>query len=83
MRKPYINNEIRSHVKRKHRLQKLYTKYPVTYEKQYKDWQNFVTRYFRDAWKRYFDRKLEKNSGIRKNMWSTINYVLGRNHFAK
>ena len=37
MRKPCINNEIHSHIKRKHRLQRLYTKYPVTYEKQYVD----------------------------------------------
>ena len=63
---PYINNEIRSHIKRKHRLQRLYTKYHVTCEKQYKNCRNLVTRLVREAQNRYFDeKKLEKNTGNR------------------
>ena len=49
---------------RNHRLQRLYTKYPVTYEKQYKYCRNLVTRHVWEARNRYFDEKLENNMQV-------------------
>ena len=76
--KPYIDNEIKSLIKRKHCLQRLYFKWPITYERQYKDIRNLVNNKIRKSKQRYYRDKLNCSLGNSKKIWRVLNELTGR-----
>ena len=65
--KPYISNEIKTLIREKHRLQRLYHRWPITYEKQFKLLRNRVNSAVRNAKRKYYCDLLNKNSSNIKN----------------
>ena len=78
--KPYINQEIRLLIKEKDKLQKKYSKFPITYGEQYKKLRNQVTNKIRKAKHTYFRNKLNLSSGDSKKTWKVINQITGLNN---
>ena len=77
--KPYITNEIKSLIKEKHKLQRKYAKYPVTYGEQFRQLRNRVTQKIRVAEANYYKSLLDNNKGNSKKTWQAINTILRRN----
>ena len=55
---PYITNDLKLPIKEKHRLQKLYNKWPIAYAEQYKRFRNSLTSKLRTAKSNYIRNKL-------------------------
>ena len=80
--KPYITNDLKLAIKEKHRLQKLYNKWPITYAEQYKRFRNSLTSKLRTAKSNYIRNKLISTGADGcKESWNVLNCVLGRNKF--
>ena len=75
--KPYINNDLKVLIKQKHKLQKLYYRWPVSYEKEFKSIRNLVNKKLRLAKKKYIGDKLN-SAGSTKNIWKILNEISGR-----
>ena len=76
--KPYINTELKSLIKQKHKLQKLYFKWPISYEGEYKHVRNLVNNKLRIAKRFYFCNKLNDVSGSAKCVWKILSELSGR-----
>lgn len=76
--KPYITSGIIKSIKHRNKLQKLYAKWPLTYETQFKKYRNMLTIIIRTAKDNYLRSKLYKESGDAKKTWKTINTLLGK-----
>ena len=61
--KPYITYEIKQLIKEKHKLQKKFAKYPLSYGDQYRQIRNRVTQTLRTAETNYYKTVLNKNQG--------------------
>lgn len=77
--KPYITSAIRTSIKQRNRLQKLYAKWPLTYEASFKSYRNQLTTIIRAAKEKYYTSKLKEQAGNPKKTWETINGLMGRN----
>ena len=75
-KRPYITNEIKTLIKEKHRLQRLYFKWPITYEKQYKNHRNLVNNKIRLAKKRYYYSRLNLTYSNTKLTWNVMNELI-------
>ena len=76
--KPYITYEIRQLIKEKHKLQRKFAKYPLSYGDQYRQLRNRVTQKLRIAEANYYKSQLDQNKGNSKKTWQTINSLLNR-----
>lgn len=76
--KPYINDVIKTALKKKHKLQKLFNKRPVTYGAEYREARNRVNSLIRTAKAGYYRDKLQQSSSDAKGTWKVINTLLGR-----
>ena len=76
--KPYITAAIKKSIKERNRLQKLYAKWPLTYEKQFKTYRNMLTSIIREAKSKNNKNTLEKNKGDAKKTWEMLNNLLGK-----
>ena len=74
--KPYISDEIKALIKERRRLQRLYSKYPITYSVPFKRCRNRVVSLIKQA-KRLFYSKECNFENVRKS-WKTVNRLLGR-----
>ena len=74
--KPYITREISTLIREKHRLQRLYRKYPIKYGDEYRDCRNEVTKFIQEARAAYFYSKLESDFSNSQSMRSTVNDIL-------
>ena len=77
VRKPYIDEYIRSLIKEKHRVAKLHSRWPIRYASQYKQCRNLVTNAIKTAKRNYYQNKLKDNERDPAQMWMTIRNVLG------
>ena len=77
--KPYINGELKQLIREKNKLQRKYSKHPITYGKQYKRLRNQVTDKIRKAKSEYYSDKLRDSSGDSKGTWKVINNILNKN----
>ena len=77
--KPYITSEIKALISQKHKLQRKFAKFPLTYGEAFRNLRNLVTSRIRNAKANYFKTRLEQNSGNSKETWKTINTILNRN----
>ena len=77
VKKPYITSEIKQLLKEKHRLQKKYNKYPITYGREYRLLRNSLNSRIRTAKKIYF-RSEFRDTRDTKAAWKVINGLLGR-----
>ena len=77
--KPYINADLRSLIREKHRIQRLYRRFPYTYGTQYKRLKNKVNKAISKAKKVYYSTKFNCCAGDPKKTWSILNEVMGRN----
>lgn len=75
--KPYITSEIRGLIKEKHRISKLFHKWPISYAEQYRRARNNVTNAVKAAKKNYYLNNLNMNERDAYKMWGTINEMLG------
>ena len=67
--KPYITQAIKISIKRRKKLERLYAKWPLTYDKQFKHYRNTLTSVIRAAKNDYYKSKLKANAGnTKKNM---------------
>ena len=76
--KPYIDNDIKVMIKQKHRLQRLYFKHPITYEREYKSIRNALNTKLRLAKRKFYSDRLKENSGNMKKTWRILNELCGR-----
>ena len=77
--KPYITQGIRKSIKERNRLQRLYAKWPLTYENAFKKYRNTLTSIIRSAKSNYHKSKLAENSGNAKKTWEVVNDIMGKN----
>ena len=78
LQKPYISSDIKSLIREKHRLQRLYMKWPITYEKDFKTIRNRVNTRIREAKALYCQTKLRESSGNENNTWKILNNLTSR-----
>jgi retron-type reverse transcriptase len=78
LNKPYIDRSIATLIQEKHRLQRLFNRYPLTYGDEFRSCRNRVTKLVREAKHSYYQEKLENNVRDSKKTWSVVNEVLGR-----
>ena len=76
--KPYITPAIVKSIRQKNKLQRLYAKWPTTYEQQFKKYRNTLTSVIKAAKQNYLNSRLKENTSNPKKMWQVINNVLGR-----
>ena len=76
--KPNITTVIRNSIKERNRLQKLYAKWPLTYERQFKKYRNMLTSLIRKAKNDYLINTLKEGAGNSKKTWNVVNDLLGR-----
>lgn len=76
--KPYITPAIVKSIRQKDKLQRLYAKWPITYEQQFKKYRNSLTSVIKAAKKNYMNSRLNENTSNPRKMWEVINGVLGR-----
>ena len=79
MGKPYITPAIIKSIKYRNKLQKLYAKWPLTYDKIFKSYRNKVNTIIKAAKENYYKTKITSNSSDPRKMWDTINTLLGKN----
>lgn len=75
---PYITPALKISIREKHRLERLYRRWPVTYERTYKQYRNKLTSTLRTAKNKYYKTQLNDNQGNARKQWKTINSILGR-----
>lgn len=78
LNKPYITTAIKQSIKQRNKLQKLYAKWPLTYEASFKQYRNQLTSVIRAAKQQYYTQRLSRQAGDTKKTWQTINNLLGR-----
>ena len=84
MNKPYITNYLKQLINKKHKLQKKAAKWPLTYEREFKQIRNHVTYSVRSARSHYYKEKLASNCvGNTVETWKIINKILCRNSSIK
>ena len=76
--KPYITPGIIKSIKHRNKLQKLFAKWPLTYETQFKRYRNMLTSIIRTARDNYVKSKLHQESGNAKKTWKTVNNLIGK-----
>lgn len=76
--KPYITTDIKQSIKHRNRLQKIYAKWALTYESNYKKYRNHVTSLIRVAKEQNYENKLIELTGDTKKTWQTINSLLSK-----
>ena len=76
---PYIDNEIKFLIKEKHKLQKKYFRYPITYNDEFKRIKNKLAKLIANAKRIYYQNKLTLNKNDPKKSWKIINETMGRN----
>ena len=76
--KPYITAEIKEIIKEKHKLQKLSSKWPISYGKKFKDIRNKLTETIRIAKCTYYKKKLVECAGDSSGTWKILNTVMNK-----
>ena len=76
--KPYITSELKCLIKNKRKLQKLYNKWPLTYESEYKRMRNSLNSKIREHKHKYYKEQLNRSKGNCRDTWKVIRSVLGR-----
>lgn len=76
--KPYITQAIKTSIKRRNKLQKLYAKWPLTYGKTFTLYRNTLTSMIRSAKENYYKSKLKENTGNTKKTWDIIKPLWGK-----
>lgn len=61
--KPYITVALKNSIRHRNRLQKLYAKWPVTYERAFKAYRKRLTNLIRTAKENYYKEKLQEQTG--------------------
>ena len=79
MNKPYITHEIKNYIKHRNKLQKLYAKWPLTYDRIFKSYRNKVNSIIKKAKEDYFKMQTQIFIGDPRKTWETINTLLGKN----
>lgn len=79
-RSPYISTALKNSIKEKHRLERLASKWPLSYGLRYKTYRNQLVTLLRVAKNKYFQDKFKNQQGNSKLIWNTINNLLGRNN---
>ena len=77
--KPFINNEIKILIRKKHKLQRLFHKNPTKYGIEYRNVRNTVTNTIRRARDEYYKNKLHENTSNCRGMWKVVNNILNCN----
>ena len=76
----YITTANRNSIKYRNKLQRLYAKWPLTYEKEFKQYRNILTKIIRAAKKICYKCKLSQETGNTKKVWQTVNHLIGKDH---
>ena len=74
----YITRDIKDKIKRRNKLRKLYSKFPLTYGKSFRKLRNEIVRDIRNAKKAYYRQKIKESNSDSSKIWKTINSVLKR-----
>ena len=74
--KPYVNEYIQTLIKEKNRLQRKHSRYPLTYDKEYKRIRNLVTKEIKKSKSKFYRDEFQECSGNTKKTWNKINSVL-------
>ena len=77
--KPYVTRELKALIKRKHQLEKLALKRPITYLDEYKQTRNRVNKLIKTAKKNFYSNEINSAECKRKS-WKVMNEILGRNN---
>ena len=76
--KPYITQEIETLIRKKHRIQRLFSKNLTRYGIQYQSIRNEVTSKIRKARDSYHKRQLDLISSDCRGLWRTVNNISQR-----
>lgn len=78
-RSPYVTPALKKSIKEKNRLERLASKWPITFKEIYRQYRNKLTSLLRAAKNKYYKDQLQTNQGNAKMHWKSINSILGRN----
>ena len=78
MGKPYITAGIIKSIKHCNNLQKIYAKWPLTYETTFIKYINMLTAIVTVAKNNYYKSKLSQHSSNTKKTGETLNYLMGK-----
>lgn len=73
--KPYITAGIKKSIKHRNKLQKLSAKWPLTYEKSFKQFRNTLTAVIRAGKNDYYKTTLEDRNRDQKKIWMVVNEI--------
>ena len=76
--KPYITPHIKSLIKEKNKMQKLYSKWPITYGCSFRRLRNKLNETIRIAKNNYYKSELSNTVGDPRRTWRIINNVLNK-----
>ena len=79
VQKPFITPEILLLMKERDKLQKKYSKHPITYSTQYKSIRNRINNLIRQSKAIYYKSRLTAASGNSRDTWNVLNKVLRPN----
>ena len=74
----YVTKEVKNKIKKRNKLRKLYSKFPLTYGKEFRKLRNEIVRDIRNAKKVYYRQKIKDSGSDTGKVWKTINSVLKR-----
>ena len=75
---PHITKALLNSIKEENRLEKLASKWPVTFKEQYRTYRNKLTYLLKAAKNKHYQDQLARNHGNPKSHWKFINNILGR-----
>ena len=78
--KPYINQNIKDLMKERNKLQRKYSRFPITYGPQYRSIRNRVNKLIDQSKHKYYKDKLNHSNGDSKKIWNVVNEILQRSN---
>ena len=77
-RSPHVTPALKNSIRERNRLQRLATKWPLTYREIYRKYRNKLNSLLKLAKNKYYKNQLKSNQGKPKSHWKIINSVLGK-----
>lgn len=77
-RSPYITKALKKSLTERNKLERLASKWPITYRESYRKYRNKLTSILRAAKNKYYKDQLKENQGDPKSQWKSINNILSR-----
>ena len=81
--KPYVDSHLKELIREKNKIQKKFSKKPLTFGTQYKEIRNKVNSLVRKSKNRYYQTQLNNSANDIKKTWNVLNGILNRKNNEK